>query len=210
MSAQAKFVIKNVIRVVTLLFAVSVITFALATMAPIDPVEAYAGSENHLPQEQLDLIAEKWGWDQPPVQRYFNWIGGILRGDFGYSIANGNSIGAIIAARLPATIELALVAMLLSAILGITIGIFSAIYQNSIIDYVGRFFAVLGQAIPQFFFGICLICAVSGGNLIKGLIAAVVGLMIKCVGMDPVTSVSRYVFDYTPLLSGFTFIAVIF
>lgn len=58
------------------------------------------------------------------------------------------------------------------------------------------------------FFGISLICAVSGGNLIKGLIAAVIGLMIKCVGMDPVTSVSRYVFGYTPLLSGFTFIPV--
>lgn len=58
------------------------------------------------------------------------------------------------------------------------------------------------------FFGLTLICAVSGGNLIKGLIAAVIGLMIECVGMDPVTSVPRYVFGYTPLLSGFEFIAV--
>ncbi len=58
------------------------------------------------------------------------------------------------------------------------------------------------------FFGLTLICAVSGENLIKGLIAAVVGLMIECVGMDPVTSVTRYVFGYTPLLSGFEFIPV--
>lgn len=58
------------------------------------------------------------------------------------------------------------------------------------------------------FFGISLICAVSGGNLLKGLIAATLGLMIKCVGMDPITSVPRFVFGYTPLLSGFTFIPV--
>lgn len=58
------------------------------------------------------------------------------------------------------------------------------------------------------FFGLSLICAVSGGNLLKGLISAIIGLMIKCVGMDPVTSVSRYVFGYTSLLGGFTFIPV--
>lgn len=58
------------------------------------------------------------------------------------------------------------------------------------------------------FFGLSLVCAVSGGNLIKGLIAAVIGLMIKCVGMDPVTSVSRYTFGITNLLGGFTFIPV--
>ena len=108
-------------------------------------------------QENLDLLRERLGLNKPFIIRYFNWIGNILRGDFGYSIAKGNSIGGILAQRLPATIELALVALLLSSVVGITIGILSAIYQNSIIDYVGRFMAVLGQAIPQFFFGIVII-----------------------------------------------------
>jgi len=103
------------------------------------------------------LLRERLGLNKPFIIRYFNWIGNILRGDFGYSIAKGNSIGGILAQRLPATIELALVALLLSSVVGITIGILSAIYQNSIIDYVGRFMAVLGQAIPQFFFGIVII-----------------------------------------------------
>ena len=72
-------------------------------------------------------------------------------------IANGADIKTLLLTRLPATMELAAVALVLSSIIGITIGILSAIWQNSIIDYVGRFFSVLGQAIPQFFFGICLI-----------------------------------------------------
>ena len=142
---------------IPMLLVISFLVFGALQLTGIDPVSYIATPDMAANQENLDLLRERLGLNQPFLVRYFNWIGGILRGDFGYSIANGNSIGAIIAARLPATIELALVAMLLSAILGITIGIFSAIYQNSIIDYVGRFFAVLGQAIPQFFFGICLI-----------------------------------------------------
>jgi len=108
-------------------------------------------------QENLDLLRERHGLNKPFLVRYVNWTEDILRGNFGYSITNGNSIGSILEQRLPATIQLALVSMVVSAFLGVTIGIISAIYQNSIIDYLGRFFAVLGQAIPQFFFGICLI-----------------------------------------------------
>lgn len=140
-----------------MLLLISFLVFGALQLTGIDPVSYIATPDMAANQENLDLLRERLGLNQPFIVRYFNWIGGMLRGDFGYSIANGNSIGSIIAARLPATIELALVAMVLSSILGITVGILSAIYQNSVIDYVGRFFAVLGQAIPQFFFGITLI-----------------------------------------------------
>ena len=152
-----KFILKKILQMIPMLLLISFLVFGALQLTGIDPVSYIATPDMAANQENLDLLRERLGLNQPFIVRYFNWIGGMLRGDFGYSIANGNSIGSIIAARLPATIELALVAMVLSSILGITVGILSAIYQNSVIDYVGRFFAVLGQAIPQFFFGITLI-----------------------------------------------------
>lgn len=142
---------------IPMLLLISFLVFGALQLTGIDPVSYIATPDMAANQKNLDLLRERLGLNKPFIFRYFNWIGNILRGDFGYSIAKGNSIGGILAQRLPATIELALVALLLSSVVGITIGILSAIYQNSIIDYVGRFMAVLGQAIPQFFFGIVII-----------------------------------------------------
>ena len=142
---------------IPMLLLISFLVFGALQLTGIDPVSYIATPDMASNQENLDLLRERLGLNKPFIIRYFNWIGNMLKGDFGYSITNGNSIGNILAARLPATIELALVAMILSSFLGISVGILSAIYQNSVIDYIGRFFAVLGQAIPQFFFGITLI-----------------------------------------------------
>ena len=152
-----KFIFKKLLQMIPMMLLISFLVFGALQLTGIDPVSYIATPDMAANQENLDMLRERLGLNQPFLIRYFNWVWGILRGDFGYSIANGTSIRAIIAARLPATIELALVALLFSSVLGISIGIISAIHQNSIIDYLGRFFAVLGQAIPQFFFGICLI-----------------------------------------------------
>ena len=161
MSAQAKFVIKNVIRVVTLLFAVSVITFALATMAPIDPVEAYAGSENHLPQEQLDVIAEKWGWDQPPVQRYLNWIGGVLTGDWGVSVIYHRPVLDVVGERFLTSLALMGTAWILSGVLGFVLGIVCGLRQNSWADRIIKGFCLVLAAAPTFWLALLALMAFS-------------------------------------------------
>ena len=140
-----------------MLLFISFLVYGALQLTGIDPVSYSVTPDMAGNQENLDLLRERYGLNKPFLIRYVNWTEDILRGKFGYSITNGNSIGSILEQRLPATIQLALVSMVVSAFLGVTIGIISAIYQNSIIDYLGRFFAVLGQAIPQFFFGICLI-----------------------------------------------------
>lgn len=152
-----KFVLKKILQMIPMLLLISFLVFGALQLTGIDPISYIATPDMAANQDNLDMLRERLGLNQPFLVRYFNWIGNMLRGDFGYSISKGSTIGAILSQRLPATIELAVVALLVSAVLGVTIGIFSAIYQNSIIDYVGRFLAVLGQAIPQFFFGICLI-----------------------------------------------------
>lgn len=150
MSAQVRFILKNVIRVITLLFAVSVITFALATMAPIDPVEAYAGSENHLPQEQLDLIAQKWGWDQPPVQRYLNWIGGVLTGDWGVSVIYHRPVFEVVGERFLTSLALMGTAWILSGVLGFGLGILCGLRQGGWVDRIVKGFCLVLAAAPTF------------------------------------------------------------
>ena len=90
------------------------------------------------------------------IVQYGRWLGDVLHGDLGYSL-DGTPIASVIKTRLPYTFELAGYALVFSAILGIGIGIISAVRQNGTIDYLGRLLAVLGQAIPQFLVGIILI-----------------------------------------------------
>ena len=152
-----KYIGKKLLQMIPMLLLISFIVFAALQMTGVDPVSYLASPDMAGSAENLEALRERLGLNDPFIVRYFNWIKDMLKGDFGYSIANGTSIKELLAARLPATMELAAVALVLSAIIGITIGILSAIWQNSLIDYVGRFFSVLGQPIPQFFFGICLI-----------------------------------------------------
>lgn len=150
MSAQTRFILKNVIRAITLLFAVSVITFALATMAPIDPVEAYAGSENHLPQEQLDQIAAKWGFDLPPHQRYLNWISGVLTGDWGVSVIYHRPVLEVVGERFLTSLALMGTAWIISGVLGFILGIVCGLYQNSWADRLIKGFCLVLAAAPTF------------------------------------------------------------
>lgn len=152
-----KYIIKKLLQMIPMLLFISFLVFGALQLTGIDPVSYIATPDMAANAENLEALREKLGLNDPFIIRYFKWVLGLLQGDFGYSITMGNSIKSIIMQCLPATMQLALVAMVFSAILGISIGIISAIYQNSIIDYLGRFFAVLGTAIPQFFFGICLI-----------------------------------------------------
>ena len=96
------------------------------------------------------------GLNDPLLVQYFRWLGNLLKGDLGLT-NKGEDIAGIIADRLPYTLELSLYAMLFSSIIGIGIGIISAIRQNGIVDYIGRVLAVLGQAVPQFLVGILMI-----------------------------------------------------
>ena len=81
----------------------------------------------------------------------------MFKGDFGYSIIDGTPISKIIAMKLPATFEISAIALVISTVFGIGLGIISAIRQNTFIDYFGRIIGVIGVSIPQFFFGIILI-----------------------------------------------------
>ena len=154
---MVKYIIKKLLMMIPMLLLISFIVFYGLQLTGIDPINFMVSPEVlSSNKDNIDALRESLGLNDPLIVQYFHWLINCLQGDLGYSF-DGSSIASIISVRLPYTFELAGYSLVFSAILGIGIGIISAIRQNGIIDYVGRVLAVLGQAVPQFLVGIILI-----------------------------------------------------
>lgn len=152
-----KFILKKLLIMIPMLLLISFIVFFGLQMTGIDPINFMVSPEVLSANAgNIDALRESLGLNDNLIVQYFRWLGNVLTGDLGYSF-DGSSISSIIAVRLPYTFELAGWSLLFSTIIGVGIGIISAIRQNGIVDYVGRVLAVLGQAVPQFLIGIILI-----------------------------------------------------
>lgn len=152
-----KFILKKLALMIPMLLLISIIVFFGLQTTGVDPINFMVSPETLSANAgNIDALRESLGLNDPLIVQYFHWLGNCLKGDLGYSFS-GTPIADTIAVRLPYTLELAGYSLILSAIIGIGIGIVSAIRQNGIVDYVGRVFAVLGQAVPQFLVGIILI-----------------------------------------------------
>lgn len=152
-----KFIVKKLLQMIPMLLVISFLVFCGLELTGVDPINYMVSPDMAGNAENIEALREQLGLNDPLLTRYIRWVGDMLHGDFGYSITSGASISKIVASRIPATLELAGLSLVLSTIIGIGIGIVSAIRQNGVVDYIGRIFAVLGTAIPQFFFGICMI-----------------------------------------------------
>ena len=103
---------------------------------------------------ELEQIRESLGLNQPFIVRYFLWLGDVLQGNFGYSLASGVPIKDIVLDRLPATLELSISALILSSILGVIFGTISALKRGSLTDNFFTVFGMLGVSVPEFIFGL--------------------------------------------------------
>lgn len=152
-----KYILKKILFMIPMMLIISFLVFVGLELSPVDPISYMVSPDMAVSPDKLNQLREQLGLNQPLIIRYLQWIWGLVRGDFGYSIVSGTSIGLIIKQTLPATFELAFTALIFSTILGILIGVLSAVYQNGIIDNIARFLSVLGTAVPQFFFGILVL-----------------------------------------------------
>ena len=142
---------------IPMLLVISMIVFFGLQLTGIDPINFMVSPEMLSSNAgNVEALRQSLGLNDPMIVQYLRWLGNCLRGDLGYSF-NGSSIASVVAVRLPYTFELAAWSLFFSAVIGVGIGIVSAIRQNGIVDYVGRVLAVLGQAVPQFLVGIVLI-----------------------------------------------------
>ena len=138
----------------TLWFIVSIVFLAMHLL-PGDPAIAILGE--HATAEALEKLREHLGLNRPLIVQYLSFLGGLVQGDLGISLTNSKPVSQLILRMLPYSIELSLSAILISIVIGIPIGIVSALKRNQLIDYVGRTLALLGFSTPSFYLGILLL-----------------------------------------------------
>ncbi len=149
-----KNILFELIRMVILLIAVSIIAFLLITKAPIDPLVAYIGTESTLSQEAKNEIAEYWGLNDPLPERFMTWLNHAVHGDLGTSITYKKPVINVISERFSYSIALMFAAWALSGILGFIIGILCGLYQGSLFDRLMKLFCLTVRSAPTFWLGL--------------------------------------------------------
>ncbi|MBC8536236.1 ABC transporter permease subunit [Feifania hominis] len=150
-----KYILKRLLITIPILLCVVFIVFTIMQFTPGDPASSILGAT--ATQEQKDQLNHELGYDQPFFTRFFNYVGNILKGDFGTSYRSKQPVVDEIATRFPTTLKLALFSMLISAAIGITLGVVSAVKQYSPLDTTLTVLALFFAAVPGFWLGLMLI-----------------------------------------------------
>jgi len=153
------YIAKRLFHLSLIMFGVSVLVFLMLRMIPGDPARLLLGE--FASPEELVRLRSQMGLDQPYLVQYGIYLKNILQADLGNSLRNGAPVASEIEARLPATLELAVAAMLIASVLGIAAGVVSAARQYSVFDYGSMFMALVGVSMPIFWLGLMLIYLLS-------------------------------------------------
>jgi len=153
------YVLKRVLQLVLILLGVSVLVFLMLRLIPGDSARLLLGE--FASPEELARLRTQLGLDQPLITQYGIYLSRILHGDFGNSVRTGAPVIGEIGARLPATAELSVAAMLIAVTVGISAGVLSAVRQYSLLDYGAMLLALIGVSMPIFWLGLMLIYAFS-------------------------------------------------
>jgi ABC-type dipeptide/oligopeptide/nickel transport system permease component len=142
-------------RLLLTIFLISTIVFFVIRVIPGDPALVVAGMD--ATQEAIDAIRIKLGTDQPLPVQYLQWLWKVARFDFGESLISDQSVIKLVFQRFPLTLSLAVLGILISIVIGIPLGVLSAVKRWSLWDYSGMAFSQIGMAIPSFWLGIMLL-----------------------------------------------------
>jgi len=149
-----RFLLQRLAYSLVAIIAATVLVFGLSRVQG-DPRYFYL--TGYATQEMFDAWGKKYGLDKPLVVQYGIWLANAAKGDFGQSLRAGRAARDVIIERIPATLQLALAAFLFAFITGVPLGVLSAVKRGTPWDYIGRAFAIFGQALPPFWIGILMI-----------------------------------------------------
>lgn len=156
--AIASFVVRKLLRLGLLLIAVSVFSFVLVSLSPVDPIHAYVGADMlQISPEQRDLIAQRWGLDEPMITRFFRWLQQVASGNLGTSMIFNQPVAMVIANRFQASLQMLGIAWLLSGVLGLALGIVAGATEGSWGDRLIRFYAYTLASSPTFWVALLLL-----------------------------------------------------
>lgn len=155
------YVLKRLLTLIPTLLGISLIVFLVMRLIPGDTISAMIGTQFKLTEVQAEALRRYYGLDKSLPEQYWLWLTAALQGNFGYSVRSGQPVLSEILRRYPLTFELALFAMIIAILVGIPVGIYSAVKRDSFLDYGGRLFALAGLAIPSFWMGTLIIYVLS-------------------------------------------------
>jgi peptide/nickel transport system permease protein len=150
-------ILERILYTLPIMFGVAVIVFVFVRLSPGDPVDIMMGQGGAISAGEIEQLRAEFHLDQPIATQLWYFLGDAVRGDLGYSYIKKQPVTTLIRERLPATIELALGALLFALLIAFPIGIISAVRQNSLLDRLSMTGAFLGISMPGFWLGIILI-----------------------------------------------------
>ncbi|CAM5193239.1 hypothetical protein ARD30_13095 [Bosea thiooxidans] len=146
---------KKLAQMLPVAFFVTIIVFALTNLLPGDPTVTILGEQ--ATPEQRAAVRIEYGLDQPAPIRYVTWLARVAQGDFGRSLRTREDVGQMLAARVPVTLELGFLSILIAVAIGMPAGILAARFRGSFIDVIASFLAMSSVAVPYFWMGVLLI-----------------------------------------------------
>lgn len=157
-----RYLAQRVVSFVPTVFGISLLVFFAIRSVPGDSITAMLGTEAGMLTESQRASLEKYfGLDKPDLEQYVIWLGHVLQGDLGYSVRHGKPVLEVILHRFPVTLELTLMSVTIALLIGITFGVVSAIFHDSLVDLFGQVFALIGLAAPNFLIGTLIIYVLS-------------------------------------------------
>lgn len=156
-----EYIIKRLLQVIPTMLVITLVVFAMMQAIPGDPIITLLGDA----YDEADAaeLRKEYGLDRPVVVQYFSWLGKLIKGDWGESILTGRSVLRDVWIRLPITLELIVLAMIVALLIAVPAGIIAAIRQNTWGDYAAMSTAMVGISIPDFFLGVLLLLVFSIG-----------------------------------------------
>jgi peptide/nickel transport system permease protein len=191
---MGRFIARRVIQAIPTFFGITLLSFTILRLAPGDPVLILFGGGN-LRADEVAALRSAYGLDQPIPIQYVRWLGHVLTGDFGQSFLYKRPVLEMIQASLPNTLVLAVLALLVTIIVGVPLGVIAARYRGSWLDQVIRIVGVAGHAIPAFWFGLLFILILS----VQFRLFPVGGM--QTVGKDPLDIPDRLSHLVGPVLA---------
>ncbi len=184
---MTRFIAKRILTSSAVILTITLVTFVLARVVPSNPAVVYAGPK--ATQETLDRIQQELGLDDPIVVQLVSYVGRVLRGDFGDSLASKQPVLPDLAGRLPATLELIAVSMLLATVVGVALGVLASRRTGGLLDGLIRLLSIGGISMPAFWLGL-LLQVIFVGQL--GLLPATGQFSTELTYSDPVATITHF------------------
>lgn len=151
------YLLRRILLVIPIILGITLMAFIVANTIPADPVTANLPQNALNNEEMVRAFEQKWGLDKPLPEQYLTYLQNLLRGDLGTSIKTRKPILEDVKAFLPATIELATLAVIVAVVLGISSGVISSVWRNSVLDYATRTVSLLGVSFPVYILALILL-----------------------------------------------------